>query len=89
MGKVEDILTKFAGQVQIAALIEGTVVPIIIGTVKSIKVALQGQAVEYTVAITTGEVNLQQAANNFSEALRKINIERAKAGLAPLEIPGT
>lgn len=83
-----DVLQNISGEVQLFSLVEGTLVPIIIGTVKEIKTLVQGQTIEYTVAITTGIDKLTDAEAKFKTALQNINTERAKAGLTPLAIPG-
>jgi len=79
------ILESIAGDVQLAALVGGQVVPIIIGTVTAVKVLLQGETIEYTVALSTGADRLDSAATNFQRAIDLINAERTVAGLPPLE----
>lgn len=88
MSKTADILNNLTGDVQIAALVEGTLVPIIIGTVKEVKVLLDGETIDYTLALSTGADNLDKATADFNETLTLINAERAKANLPPLTIPG-
>ena len=87
MSDANDVLNKITGVVQIAALVEGNVVPIIIGAVKSVESFIQGETIEYTVALSTGKDQLTQATQNFTDALTLINTERANAGLPPLDIP--
>ncbi len=82
-----DFVNTIAGDIQIASMVEGNLVPLIIGTVKEVQVLRQGQTIEYTLAISTGQEQLTQAAQNFTDALTLINQERAKAGLPPLDIP--
>lgn len=89
MSSASDVLNKITGVVQIGALVEGNVVPIIIGTVKEVQSLIQGETIEYTVALSTGQDQLNTAAQNFTAALEAINAERAKAvpPLPPLDIP--
>jgi len=89
MSKLTDILTKITGDIVLASSIEGQIVPIVIGTVKEVKVLLEGETIEYTVALSTGADNLTQAANNFQKAIDLINAQRTIAGLPPLEVPST
>ena len=81
------VLSKIVGIIQLAALVEGNVLPIVIGTVTEVKALLQGQTITYTVAIQTGLENLDSADASFQQSLEKINQERRDAGLPPLSVP--
>ena len=78
------ILERIAGDVQLAALIGNNVVPIIIGTVKEVKVLLQGETIEYTVALSTGADKLSNASDNFQRAIDLINAALEVDGKPPL-----
>ena len=84
----KDFIESLSGDIQLGLLVEGEVVPVVIGAIKGIKKLVQGETVTYTVAITTGNQNLDAAATNFTSALELINEERAKQGLSPVDIPG-
>ena len=83
-----DLVTTITGDIQLAMLVEGAVVPVIIGAVKSIQKLVEGETITYTVVLTTGKANLDASAANFTSAIQLINTERAKVGLPPLAIPG-
>lgn len=79
-----NFLTGLTGVLQLGLVTEGQVVPVIIGTIKEIKVLTQGQIIEYSVALTTGADELQKASDNFTATVDLINEEKRKAGLPPL-----
>ena len=81
-------LANITGMIQLGLMVEGQVVPVIIGAVKDVKMLIEGETIEYTVAITTGKTNLDAAETNFKQALEAINTELVAAGKPPLPIPG-
>lgn len=82
--KIENVITAITGGIQLATVVEGQVVPVVVGIVKGIKAKMQGQVIEYTVVLTVGQQENDDAQNNYQASLDAINAERAKAGLPPL-----
>ena len=86
--KLENVITGITGGIQLATVIEGNVVPVVVGIVKGIKAKMQGQVIEYTVVLTVGQQENDDAQNNYQASLDAINAERAKSGLPPI-VSGT
>jgi hypothetical protein len=83
-------LQNINGILQLATFAEGIAVPLIAGIVKEVKAAVNqsDNSVEYTVVISVGQEEAQAAVDSFTSALKRINNEREKEGLPPLDIPG-
>lgn len=89
MSGVTDTLNSINGVIQLATVVEGVALPVIVGVVKDVKAFLNaGGEIEYTVVITTGHQNVQDTLAATTDSLTKINAERVTAGLPPLAIPG-
>jgi hypothetical protein len=84
------VLESINGILQLATLAEGVAVPLIAGIVKDVKASVNRNegSVEYTVVISVGQEEAQAAVDSFTSALKRINDEREKDGLPPLDIPG-
>lgn len=79
-------ISGITGAIQLGLVVEGQVVPIIVGAVKSIKAFLnESGEVEFTVALAKGEADIQDGVKAFQDSLALINAERAKAGLDPIK----
>lgn len=79
------LLGNISGTVQLAVMVGEELVPVVEGIVKEVKVLVQGETIEYTVALSTGAADLTGAANNFQKAIDTINAQRQIAGLPLLE----
>jgi hypothetical protein len=71
----------------LATDVGGILVPIIKGAATLIKEVSEGGAITYTVALKTGNQNLSDADAAFTDVINKVNAERAKANLPPLQTP--
>lgn len=88
MASAVDVLNNINGVVQLATIVEGAVLPIVVGTIKEVKAFLtESGTIEYSVVLETGHQNVQDTLAATTEGLTIINEERAKAGLPPLVIP--
>lgn len=88
-GSAVNVLNSIAGTVQLATVVEGVVLPVVIGIVKDVKAYLNEKGdIEYSVVLTTGHQDVQDTLKATADTLTAINEERAKAGLAPLVMPG-
>jgi hypothetical protein len=69
----------------LATEVGGILIPIIKGVAGEIKQLTEGGSITYTVAIRTGNQNLKEADAAFNDVIKKVNEERAKASLPPLQ----
>jgi uncharacterized protein YkwD len=85
-----DVLNGLNGEIQVGLVIGETVIPIIVGAVKDVKAWLGASGtIEFTVAITQGQSELESSVSDFTTVIQEINAERAKANppLPPISIP--
>jgi hypothetical protein len=81
-------MLKGADQALVLATdVGGILIPIIKGVATLIKQVSEEGSITYTVAIKTGNQNLDDADAAFTDVINKVNAERAKANLPPLQTP--
>ncbi|HTP64172.1 MAG TPA: hypothetical protein VMJ66_02185 [Geobacteraceae bacterium] len=84
-----DILNEANHDLVLATEVAGVLVPVVKGVVTDVKQMMDVNTITYTMAIKTGMQNLDDADAAFSDVINKVNAERAKAGLTPLQMPST
>jgi len=84
--KVTNWITALTGGLQLASVVEGQAIPVIIGIIQAIKAKMKGDVIEYTIVLQVGQSELDDAQVNYQASLDAINAERLKAGLPPLAV---
>lgn len=82
--KVSNWVTALTGGLQLVSVVEGQAIPVVVGIISAIRAKMKGEVIEYTVVLTVGQQELDDAQINYQASLDAINAERAKAGLPPL-----
>jgi len=84
---VLNMLKEADHTLMLATDVGGILIPIIKGVATLIKQVSEEGTITYTIAIKTGNQNLNDANAAFTDAINKVNAERAKAKLPPLPMP--
>jgi hypothetical protein len=79
-------LASVNGEISLGLQVGALVLPFAKGVVTAVKKALSGgtETIEYTVAISTGQANLDHAMQVDQEVIDDVNAELARQGVAPL-----
>jgi hypothetical protein len=85
--KVLDTLNAANQTLVLATEVGGVLIPIVKGIATMVRESTEGGSITYTVAITTGIQNLDDADAAYRDVISMVNAERAKAHLPPLEMP--
>lgn len=86
---VLNALASVNGEVALALQIGEVALPFVKGAIKEVKSVFAGgvETIEYTVAVSTGQANLDHAMSVDDQIIADVNSELVRQGVAPLKTP--
>lgn len=85
-GTIVDQLTSVAQDITLGVQVEGLLVPFLTATIKEVKsLSDTGTTMDYNLVLSIGKGELATATTNFQNVLDKVNAERTRLGLPPIQ----
>jgi hypothetical protein len=77
-------LANVNGEVALALQVGSLVLPLVKGVIKEVRSLTGTETIEYTIAVSTGEANLDHAIKVDDDVVADVNSELVRQGVAPL-----